>query len=93
MLFTVIVCYFNYFYASNLYPNILAAVIRRNRILMRLEYQPIWMIQVTCPLTFPVSCQFMVTSRQVSHILKGFGPIKVTKSPQEQIRPSLPKFP
>ena len=85
----MIVYYFNNFHSFYFYPHICAIAICWNGVLVRLKYQPIWLVEVTCPLTLPVSLQVMIVSRQISYVFQGLGITEVPETQQKQIRPFL----
>jgi len=68
-LFTVIIYYFYNLYSFYLYPDVLAIFVSRNRVFVRLKYQPIGLVEVTRPLSFSAFSQLMVVARQVAYIL------------------------
>ena len=88
----MIIHYFYNFYSFYLYPDILAVFVGRNRVFMRLKYQPIRLVEVTSPLSFPVFAQFMIASWQVTHIFQGVGSIELSKTLLEQFSSCLTKF-
>ena len=88
----MIIHYFYNFYSFYLYPDILTVFIGRNRVFVRLKYQPIRLVKVTAPLPFPILPQLMVVPRQVTHIFQCFGPIEVSKTLLEQFCSCLTKF-
>ena len=88
----MIIHYFYNFYSFYLYPDILAVFIGRNRVFMRLKYQPIRLVEVTAPLPFSIFPQFVVVPWQVTHIFQGVGSIEVSKTLLEQLSPCLTKF-
>ena len=88
----MIIYYFYNFYPFDFYPYILAAVIGRDWVLVRLKYQSIRLVKITGPLPFPFFSQLMVAPRQVTHILQSIGPIEIPEAPQKQVRPRLSQF-
>ncbi len=54
-------------------PNISMMFIFGYRLLRRSENQTIWLVQIAGPLTFPVSCQFVIMAWQIAYIFKRVG--------------------
>ncbi len=52
----------------------------------RSENQTIWLVQIAGPLAFPVVCQFVIMTWQITHILKRVSGCQLTDTAQKQIR-------
>lgn len=69
----MIVCNLNNFDSLDFQPDISTRGVGRYRFFMWLENQTVRLVEVTCPLTFPVGFQFMKVTRLVPYVLKSMG--------------------
>lgn len=83
----MIVCNLYYFYAFDFQPYISSHGISRYRLLMWLEYQTIWLIEIACPLTFATRLQFVKITRDMTHVFKCNSVNQRSKSQKKQLRP------
>lgn len=87
----MIVYNFQNFYAGDLNPDALPVIVHRNGIFVWLENQPVGLIQITGPLAFTIIFQLMITTRQITYILKGFSSLQLRQPQPQFICSDLPE--